>query len=87
MRLKLLPSKPEFALNAYGKITDLKIAFEEVILYVPRYTLNPSVINGLTPEEFAKGYTIYAFDLTADKELHANHRQPITAKNLRLELF
>ena len=205
MRVKLLPSKPEFALNAYGATTDFKIAFEEVILYVPRYTLNPSVINGhatglkrqnaiyplqhcevttftipkgqqsytkdrlfpdqapkllmiamvdndafngnvkknpfhfqhfglnklalyrdgmsvpgrpftpnftsgkilrsymhtmrifnypntddtneLTPEEFAKGYTIYAFDLTADKELHANHRQPITAKNLRLELF
>ena len=205
MRVKLLPSKPEFALNAYGKAKDFKIVFEEVILYVPRYTLNPSVINGhatglkkhnaiyplhhtevttftipkgqqsytkdrlfpdqapkllmvamvdndafngnlsknpfhlqhfglnklalyrdgmsvpgrpfapdfakgkilrsymqtmrtfnypntddtngLTPEEFANGYTIYAFDLTADQELNGTHRQAITSKNLRLELF
>lgn len=204
MRLKLLPSKPEFALNGFGKIKDFKIVFEQVILYVPRYTLNPSVINGhaaglkkhnaiyplnhtevttftipkgqqsytkdrlfpdqapkllmiamvdndafngsitknpfhfehfnlnklalyrdgisvpgrpfapnfkkgnvlrsymqtmrtfdypntddtngLTPHEFANGYTIYAFDLTADKELNGTHRQAITSKNLRLEL-
>lgn len=205
MRLKLIPSKTEFALNAYAATKDFKIAFEEIILYVPRYTLNPSVINGhatglkkqnaiypvhhcevttftipkgqqsytkdrlfpdqapkmlmiamvdndafngnvaknpfhfqhfglnklalyrdgmsvpgrpfapdfangkilrsymqtmrsfnypntddtngLTPDEFAKGFTIYAFDLTADKELNGNHRQAITTKNLRLELF
>ena len=204
MRLKLVPSKPEFALNAYAATKDFKIVFEEVILYVPRLTLNPSVINGhatglkkqnaiypvnhtevttftipkgqqsytkdrlfpdqapkllmiamvnneafngsigknpfnfkhfnlnklglyrdgmsvpgrpftpdfakgkvlrsylqtmrtfnylntddtngLTPEEFASGYTIYAFDLTADKELNGTHRQAITSKNLRLEL-
>ena len=204
MRVKLLPNKPEFALNAYGKTKDFKITFEEVILYVPRHTMNPSVINGhaaglkrqnafyplqharvttfiipkgqqsytkdrlfpdqapkllmiamvdndafngniaknpfhfqhfnmnklalyrdgtsvpgrpfspdfskgkilrsymqtmrtfnypntddsngLIPEEFANGYTIYAFDLTADKEMIAGHRQPISSKNLRLEL-
>ena len=45
MRVKLLPSKPEFALIAYGT-KDFKINFKEVILYVPRYTLNPSVIHG-----------------------------------------
>ena len=205
MRIKLIPSKAEFALNAYGATKGFKIAFEEVILYVPRYTMNPSVINGhamglkrqnaiyplhhtevttftipkgqqsytkdrlfpdqapkllmiamvdndafngnlsknpfhfqhfglnklalyrdgisvpgrpftpdfangkvlrsymqtmrtfnylntddtngLTPEEFANGYSIYAFDLTADKEVNATHRQAITTKNLRLELF
>lgn len=205
MRVKLLPSKPEFALNAYGPNRDYKIAFEEVVLYVPRYTLNASVINGhaaglkrqnaiyplhhtevttytipkgqksytkdclfpdeapkmlmiamvdnaafngnlkknpfhfqhfdlsklalyrdsrsvtgpalspdfdqdrilrsymhtmqafqyyntddtngLTPEEFANGYTIYAFDLTADKDTSASHRQGYQTKNLRLELF
>ena len=205
LRVKLLPSKPEFALNAYGGKTDFKIEFQEVILYVPRFTLNPSVINGhatglkrqnaiyplhhaevttytipkgqqsytkdrlfpegapkmlmiamveneafngnikknpfffhhfdlkklalyrdgmcvpgrpftpdfangktlrsyiqtmrtfdypntddtngLTPEEFANGYTIYAFDLSADKQVTAAHRQPITTRNLRLELF
>lgn len=205
IRIKLMPSKPEFALNAYGTTTDFKIQFQEIILYVPRFTLNPSVINGhatglkrqnaiypllhtevttytipkgqlsytkdrlfpdqapkllmiamleneafngnikknpflfhhfdlsklalyrdgvsvpgqaftpdfdkgqvlrsymqtmrtfnycntddtngLTPKEFANGYTIYAFDLTADREVNAGHRQPITSKNLRLELI
>ena len=205
MRIKLLPSKPEFALNAYGPVADFKVQFQEVILYVPRYTLNPSVINGhatglkrqnaiyplihtevttytipmgqlsytkdrlfpdqapkllmiamveneafngnikknpfhfqhfdlskfalyrdgvsvpgqaftpdfdnglvlrsymqtmrtfnyyntddtngLTMKDFVNGYTIYAFDLTADREMTAGHRQPITSKNLRLELI
>ena len=205
MRIKLMPSKPEFALNAYGIHTEFKIQFQDVILYVPRFTLNPSVINGhatglkrqnaiyplhhtevttytipkgqlsytkdrlfpdqapkllmlamvenesfngnikknpfffhhfdltklalyrdgvsvpgqaftpdftngkilrsymqsmrvfnycntddtngLTPVEFANGYTIYAYDLTADKEMNAGHRQPIVSKNLRLELI
>ena len=205
LRVKLLPSKPEFALNAYGATKDFKIEFQEVILYVPRFTINPSVINGhatglkrqnaiyplhhtevttytipkgqksytkdrlfpegapkmlmiamveneafngnieknpfyfqhfdlkklalyrdgvsvpgrpytpdfanltflrsymqtmrtfdypntddsngLTPYEFANGYTIFAFDLTSDKQVTAAHRQPITTRNLRLELF
>ena len=202
MRIKLLPSKPEFALCAFaGK--DFKVVFEDVILYVPRYTLNPSVINGhatglkrqnaiypllhtevttftipkgqksytkdrlfpdqspkllmvalveneafngtmnknpfhfkhfdltkialfhdgmtiksltpdfdnnkylrsyvhtmrtfnyyntddsngLTPEAFANGSTIYAYDLTADKAVDATHRQAMLTKNLRLELY
>ena len=204
MRVKLLPSKAEFALNGYGAHKDFKIEFQDVVLYVPRYTLNPSVINGhaaglkkqnaiyplhhsevttftiptgqksyrkdhlfpdeapkmlmiamvdntafngdigknpfhfqhfnlthlalyrdgmsvsgrpftpdfnnelimrsylhtmqtfkycnsddsngLTPEEFAKGYTIFAFDLTADKDITATHRQGHVTKNLRLDL-
>ena len=204
MRIKLNPSKPEFALNAYGS-TDFKILFEEVILYVHRVELNPSVINGhalglrkqnahyplnhtemitftipkghqshtkdrlfpdaapkmlviamlendayngnikknpfhfkhfdlkkialyrdgksipgrpfepdfakelctqsylntmrtlnyynaddtngLTPFEFANGYTIYAYDLTADKDVTASHHQGNISKNLRLELY
>ena len=45
MRIKFMPSKPDFALNAFGT-TDFKIQFEEVILYVPRAELNPSIING-----------------------------------------
>ena len=49
--------------------------------------LNTDDTNGLTPEEFANGYTIYAFDLTADNAMNADHRQAITSKNLRLELF
>ena len=202
MRVKLMPSKPEFALIAYGTKA-FKIDFEEVILYVPRYTLNPSVIhghatglrrqnaiypllhsevttytipkgqksytkdrlfpdqcpkllmigmveneafngsinknpfhfkhfnlskialyrdgqsvrtftpdfangrclrsyvhnmrtfnyyntddsNGLTLQDFVNGTTIYAYDLTPDMTIDATHRQAITSKNLRLELY
>ena len=46
LRLRLLPSKPEFALNAYGTTSGFKIKFESVTLHVRRMTLNPSVING-----------------------------------------
>ncbi len=47
---------------------------------------NTDDTNGLKPEEFAGGYTIFVFDLTPDKEassgcLHAN-----VPNNLRLEL-
>lgn len=205
MRIKLTPSKPEFALNAYGATTDFKIKFSEVILYVARAELNPSVINGhaqglkrhnafyplihnelitftipkgqqsytkdrlfpdqapkslmiamvendafngnikknpfhfehfnlnkialyrdgvcipgrpftpdfdnekfirsylhtirtmnyyntddtngLTPKMFGNGYTIYAYDLTPEKDITATYNQGITSKNLRLELF
>ena len=45
MRLRLLPSKPEFVLNAYC-VGDYKIKFEAVSLHVRRMLLNPSVING-----------------------------------------
>ena len=46
MRLQLIPSKLEFVLNAYGDTKAFNITFEEVVLYVPRITLNPSVTNG-----------------------------------------
>ena len=48
---------------------------------------NTDDTNGLTPHEFANGYTIYAFDLTADKNIAADYRQGIVTKNLRLELY
>ena len=204
MRLKLIPSKPEFVLNAYGT-TDFKIQFSKVILYVSRAEVNPSVINGhatglklhnaiypihhnelitftipkgqqsytkdrlfpdvapkclmiamvendafngnikknpfhfehfklnkialyrdgvsipgrpftpdfdnglyirsylntmrtmnyynsddtngLTPKMFGNGYTIYAYDLTPEKDVTADYNQGIVSKNLRLELF
>ena len=47
---------------------------------------NSDETNGLTPFEFANGYTIYAFDLTADNEAGAEHRQIIKSHDLRLEL-
>lgn len=46
MRIRLLPSKAEFVLNAFGATTDFKIQFEHVSLHVRRMLLNPSVING-----------------------------------------
>lgn len=47
MRIKLIPNKPEFLLNAYGATPPkYKIEFEQVILYVERLEMNPSVING-----------------------------------------
>ena len=45
MRLKLIPSKLEVALNANGAKDAFKVMFEEVVVYVPRLTLNNSVIN------------------------------------------
>lgn len=205
LRLKFIPSKPDFVLNAYGAHKDFKIKFIEAILYVTRAEINPSVINGhatglkrqnaiypinhnelitftiprgqqsytkdrlfpdqapkclmiamieneafngsisknpfffdhfklnkialyrdgasipgrpftpdfekgkilrsylhtmrtmnyynnddtngLTPKMFGSGYTIYAYDLTPEKDITASYNQGIVSKNLRLELF
>lgn len=46
MRVKLLPSEPEFACNVHTASKSVKIEFKKVILYVPRMRMNPSVING-----------------------------------------
>ena len=45
MRIRLLPAKPEFALNAFAAGA-FKIQFETVSLHARRMLLNPSVING-----------------------------------------
>ena len=47
---------------------------------------NSDETNGLTPYEFANGYTIYAFDLTPDNAAGAEHRQVNKTHDLRLEL-
>lgn len=46
IRIKLLPSEPEFAFNVFVNATAVKITFESVVLHVPRLKVNPSVING-----------------------------------------
>lgn len=46
MRIHLLPSEPSFSFNVFAATTQVKIKFEEVVLYVPRVKVNPSVING-----------------------------------------
>ena len=47
---------------------------------------NSDDTNGLTPKMFANGYTIYAYDLTPEKDITAPHNQGNLGKNLRLEL-
>ena len=47
---------------------------------------NTDDTNALTYFDFAHGYTIYAYDLTADNDVSAPYRQAITSNNLRLEL-
>ena len=49
--------------------------------------VNTDDTNGMKPFDFANGYTIYAYDLTADKDIAAGYRQGLVSKNLRLELF
>ena len=49
--------------------------------------VNTDDTNGMKPFDFKNGYTIYAYDLTADKDIAAGYRQGLVSKNLRLELF
>lgn len=48
--------------------------------------INTDDTNGLTPLEWAGGYTIYAFDLTPDKEVSSVYQHANVGNNLRLEL-
>ena len=48
--------------------------------------MNTDDTNGLTYDEFGKGYTIYAYDLTATSDISAAYRDVQTSNNLRLEL-
>ena len=47
---------------------------------------NTDDTNGLTPEEWAGGYLIYAFDLTPDKDISSGCLHGNVGNNLRLEL-
>lgn len=47
---------------------------------------NKDDTNGLTMEEFANGYTLYAFDLTSDNNISASYRQAKTPHSIRLDL-
>ena len=42
--------------------------------------------NGLTPDEFLGGSTVFAFDLTDDNSVHSQHKQVDKGVNLRLEV-
>ena len=47
---------------------------------------NTDDTNGLTYDEFGKGYTIFAYDLTATGDVSASYRDAYTSSNLRLDL-
>ena len=47
---------------------------------------NTDDTNGLTLKEFKSGYTIYAFDMTADSDISAPYRQANVPHNIRLDL-
>ena len=47
---------------------------------------NTDDTDGLTLEDFAGGYTIYAFDLTADNNVSAPYQQVLGVSNLRVDL-
>lgn len=42
--------------------------------------------NGMTYEEYGKGYTVYAFDLTPDADITAPYRHAKLASNLKIDL-
>ena len=42
--------------------------------------------NGITYDMFGNGFTIYAFDLTADNQVYAEHSHGVQPSNLRLDL-
>ena len=48
--------------------------------------LNADDAIGLTYEEFGSGYTLYAYDLTADNDISTSYRQVIAHIKLRFEL-
>ena len=73
-----LPFEPDFKAGRY--LRDYMNTMN-----VLKYS-NSDETNGLTPNEFANGYTIYAFDLTADNEAGADHRQVMKSHDLRFEL-
>ena len=47
---------------------------------------NTDDTNELTMKEFKNGYTIYAFDLTADSDISAPYRQANVPHDIRLDL-
>ena len=70
--------KPNFAKGHY--LRDYMALMETFNYY------NSDDTNGLTLDEFANGYTIYAFNRTPDNDISSSHRHPSAGENLRLDL-
>lgn len=72
------PYKPDFSSSQFVRsYVDLMTVFDY---------FNTDDTNGLTMKEFKNGYTIYAFDLTADSDITAPYRQANVPQNIRLDL-
>lgn len=72
------PYKPDFSTSQFVRsYADLMNVFGY---------FNGDDTNGLTMKEFQNGYTIYAFDLTADNDVSAPYRQANVPENIRLDL-
>jgi len=72
------PYKPDFASDQFMRSY---VDFMDVFGFY-----NTDDTNGLTMKEFKSGYTIYAFDLTADSDISAPYRQANVPHNIRLDL-
>ena len=47
---------------------------------------NTDDTNGLTEDDFSKGFTIYAFDRTPDNDISSDYRHPNLGEDIRLDL-
>lgn len=72
------PYKPDFDSSQFVRSY---VDFMKVFGY-----FNTDDTNGLTMKEYQNGYTIYAFDLTADNDITAPYRQANVPHNIRLDL-
>ncbi|MEL7308555.1 MAG: hypothetical protein AAGK05_12265 [Pseudomonadota bacterium] len=72
------PYRPDFSSSQFLRSY---VDFMDVFRF-----FNTDDTNGLTMEEFKSGYTIYAFDLTADSDISAPYRQANVPHNIRLDL-
>ena len=73
------PFTPDFTKKHYSRL------YKNTMATFQYY--NTDDTNGLTYDEFANGYSIYSYDLTATNDISAEYRQPTNTSNLRLELY
>lgn len=72
------PYRPDFTSSQYVR------SYADVMNVFGYF--NTDDTNGLTMYDFKHGYTLYAFDLTADNDITAPYRQANVPHNIRLDL-
>ena len=70
--------EPNFKSNHYA------IAYSNSLIALGQF--NSSESNGLTYEMFGNGFTLFAYDMTADNQVYGTHKHNIPSGNVRLEL-